>query len=169
MKYLITLMMLLSLTAGLLSQDILNKKVMDEKSGLEILIGKCDRSGLESGEFGGFFTAEYATYHPDSIAIEGLKGKINEYDIAIVLATWCHDSKEQVGRFFRVLDNAGYKRDDITLICVDRNKLAGDVDTAGYHIERVPTFILSRDGAEAGRITETPVTSLEKDLLLLIP
>jgi hypothetical protein len=42
----------------------------------------------------------------------------------------------------------------------------GGYDT--LNIERVPTFIFLKNKVEAGRIIETPVTSLEQDMLNIL-
>jgi len=56
----------------------------------------------------------------------------------------------------------------MTFVGVDISKLApvGGYDT--LNIERVPTFIFLKNKVEAGRIIETPVTSLEQDMLNIL-
>ena len=41
-------------------------------------------------------------------------------------------------------------------------------EAEGLRIELVPTIIFYKDGSEIGRIVETPVESMEKDLLKII-
>jgi hypothetical protein len=50
------------------------------------------------------------------------------------------------------------------MIAVDSKKQASGLDITAYDIERVPTFIIYKEGKEIGRIIETPVQSLEADL-----
>jgi hypothetical protein len=147
------------------SQEI-NKKVTDPKSDKEILIGYCDRSGLEKGEFGRSFEEYYNVYEPDKDVLTKLKQKQEGLEILIVLGTWCSDSQEQVPKFFKILDKIKFSKKDVQMICVDRDKKAGDVDIINYNIQKVPTFIIYRKGREIGRIIEIPYATLEKDLLM---
>lgn len=153
------------LPAILFSQE-LNRTVKDLKSDKEILYGYCNRSGLEKGEFGKLFDQYYQMYEPDKGTINQLKSKKTGIDILIVLGTWCSDSQEQVPRFFKILDKIHFNKKNLEMICVDRDKKAGDVETGVYDIQKIPTFIIFKKGREIGRIVETPYTSLEKDLLM---
>ena len=145
-----------------------NETVMDEKSGTPILIGNCTLSGLYEGEFGQMYQREFSAYKAGNDALNQLKYKLDEINFTVVLGTWCGDSKEQVGRFMKVLAALKYDTERCTLIAVDRAKLAGDVDVSGLNITLVPTFIVFRNGKEIGRITETPVKTIEDDLVSII-
>ncbi|MBN1340624.1 MAG: thioredoxin family protein [Bacteroidales bacterium] len=134
----------------------------------EIVTGFCERSQLESGEFGKSFEKGHHDYIPDAGICAELKSFDEDYEIRIVLATWCHDSKVQVPRFFRILDDTQLSGKVSKIICVDRGKNAVDIDLGPYRIEKVPTFIVYIDDQEAGRITETPINTLEEDLLLIL-
>lgn len=149
----------------LFSQEI-NKKIIDPRLDEEILYGYCDRYGLEKGEFGKIFEEYYKIYEPDRATIDSLKLKKGGVEILIILGTWCSDSQEQVPRFFKILDKIKFSRKSVQMICVSRDKEAGDVETVNYNIQKVPTFIVYRKGREIGRIIETPYTSLERDLLM---
>lgn len=148
-----------------LSQE-LNRRVIDPKLNEEILIGYCNRSGLEKSESGKLFEEYYEIYQPDQAVINQLKFKKEGIEILIILGTWCSDSQEQVPRFFKILDKIHFNKKNIELICVNKDKLAGDVETAIYNILKVPTFIIYKKGREVGRIIETPYASLEEDLLM---
>lgn len=141
----------------------LNKKITDESLEREVLIGYCDRAGLQGGEFGEHFMEEYNGYQPKAKYLKKINSADQNYEIVLVLATWCHDSKMQVPRFYRLLDLAGIDAGAMTVICVDGHKTGGDVSLEGKEIVRVPTFIFYRDGNEIGRIIESPEKSLEKD------
>jgi thiol-disulfide isomerase/thioredoxin len=144
----------------------MNNKITDPKNGKEILIGNCDRAGLEKGDFGKLFDEYYKIYEPDKTVISQLKLQQEGVDILIVLGTWCSDSQEQVPKFFKVLDMIRFDKKKVQMICVDSNKEAGEVDLVNYNIQKVPTFIVYKKGREIGRIIETPYATLEKDLLM---
>ena len=155
---------LLSVT-GLQAQQ-LNKMVFDEKSQLDIILGPCSREGLINSPFAPDYHAEYSAYTLPFQILDSLKIVAEGLSMKLVLGTWCGDSKEQVPRFFKIYDMA--KLDfPVELICVDRQKLAGETDISQLGIEKVPTFIFFRNGAEIGRIIETPLHSLEQDMLTI--
>ncbi|MBN2666007.1 MAG: thioredoxin family protein [Bacteroidales bacterium] len=106
-----------------------------------------------------------ADYNPDATVICQLRNTIgDDLSILIVLGTWCPDSRREVPRFMKIVEEAGFPVERIVFVGVDITKLApvGGYDT--LNIERVPTFIFLRNKVEAGRIIETPVTSLEQDM-----
>jgi thiol-disulfide isomerase/thioredoxin len=131
-------------------------------------VGKISRVDLQSGWFGDHFMREYATYEPETVDLEKLKNLIFNHRILIVMAFWCSDSQLQVPRFYKVLDRLRYDYNEIEIISVDRNKLAGEIDISFLDIELVPTFIFYEGAKERGRIIETPDESLEKDTLKIL-
>jgi len=161
------IVIVLFLNLSMQAQEI-NKKIVDENLDEEILIGYCDRQGLQSCEFGSSYVHEYEEYIPQKKIIKKIKRTNSDYNIVMILATWCHDSQEQVPRFFRILDEAKIDESILEVICVDGEKTVGDLSIEEYNIERVPTFIFYRNGAEIGRIIETPEVSLEEDMLDII-
>ncbi len=164
----ISLIAVLLPVSGLTAQTM-NTKIKDPKNPeQEILIGYCNLPGLKSGEFGNYFQSQYETYKPSDKYIEKLKEKINLVDITVVFGSWCSDSELQVGRFFKVLDMAGYKNKNLKIIAVDRDKNAYTTNIKSLKIERVPTFIVSQHGKELGRIVESPKKSLENDLMKIV-
>lgn len=146
-----------------------NKTGIDNKTQNTILIGPCNRDGLKTGDFGAHFFSEYGNYHADTSVINQLKNLRQNLTITIISGTWCGDSKEQVPRFYKILDEAGFDENDITLISIDRDKKAGDLNIDSLKITLIPTFIVYYDNKETGRIVETPKQSLEKDLYRIIP
>lgn len=146
----------------------LNTTIQDPRFDIPILYGYCDRQGLSEGDFGEAYKTEYEHYTPAKKWLRKLKKQDIDYTITLVLGTWCHDSQEQVPRFYRVLDDAGIPEENMKVICVDGYKKAGEIDLSGLDIERVPTFIFYRNGQELGRIVETPEKSLEEDLFNIV-
>jgi hypothetical protein len=166
-KVLIFALSLLFLIQFVSAQEI-NKMAKDPKTEKMLLSGLCDRDGLMEGEFGKFYDQYYTSYKTDKKVVKDIKQKYQGVSIVIILGTWCHDSKEQVPRFYKILDMAKWDMSMIEQYCVNTSKLAEGIDISEYNIEKVPTFIFYKDGKELGRIIETPVTTLEKDILLII-
>ena len=146
----------------------LNNMVYDSAVEQKVLIGYCDRTGLEAGEFGTYFLPEDEAYLVNDSLVKLLNKKIDEYKITVVFGSWCSDSQEQLPRFYKILDKTGYIDDRLTLIAVNREKQTEVVDINALNIERVPTFIVYKKGREIGRIVETPENTLEEDLWKII-
>jgi len=147
-----------------------NQIVFDTTANKDILIGECNREGLQLPVFAEFYTLEYGTYNPDPEVLQQLAAIGNDYRIVIVMASWCGDSKEQVPRFLKVADSFGFPESEIRLLCVDKKKTAPgfEEELVSFAVELVPTFIFFSGEREIGRIIETPVESLEKDWLKIL-
>jgi len=157
--------MLLLLFAGVKAgaQD-LNKKKQDAYRNKEIMINNCTRESVcNFPEFKSMYDTMYENYAPDAATINSLKPLVEGLKVTIVMGTWCGDSKLQVSHFYKVTDLLGIKEEDMTLICVDGEKKAENGLIDNLDIQRVPTFIFSKDGKELGRIVESPKETLEKD------
>lgn len=148
-----------------LSSQTQNRKIYDEKAGDNVLIGKCNRKGLKTGNFGFNFIAKYKEYNPSASVIEKIKEHLNGVTITVVLGTWCSDTELQLPRFFKIMDLANFNEKNISLIGVDTKKQTYITDISDLEIKLIPTFIFYRDGKEIGRIVESPKRSLEKDIL----
>lgn len=153
--------------SSILAQEV-NIKVRDTKTGNDILIGEVTRDGLQN--IGEWFATEYNAYTPDTVAIRILKGLQSSSlpYIFVVLGTWCGDSKEHVPHFFKVMDIVKYPAEKVFMVAVDREKKGGDFCLSDFDITLVPTFIFTQKGDEIGRIIETPLTTIEQDIVNLI-
>lgn len=88
--------------------------------------------------------------------------------IEVVFGTWCSDSYDHLPPLiaaWRAASNPGL---ELVLVGVDRSKrdAAGVAERLG--VERVPTVVVSRQGAELGRVVETPATTMDRDVALLL-
>ncbi len=146
----------------------LNSVVVDPKDNSKMLIGYCDIKGLNKGDYGTYFRSQYDVYEPSEAFVSKLGDKLDDYEITIVLGTWCSDSKRQVPRFYKLLETAGYNTKRVKVIAVNKQKEAIVVDLSKMDIERVPTFIVYKDEKEVGRIIETPKKSLESNLWKIV-
>ena len=134
----------------------------------DMMVGKCNRIELQNGELGQSFFETYRIYKPDTELLEMIKNKIFDCTVTIVLGTWCHDSHQQVPGLIKILDAVDYNTNYLKIICVDKNKKAGDFDISALNILKVPTFIFYRKNKELGRIVETPTNTLEIDIYNII-
>lgn len=106
---------------------------------------------------------------PDAEAARALAGVEPGAELIVFLGTWCGDSRRELSRFWRALDEAGGDVPfAIQYIGVDEAKEEPAAPVTNYEILYVPTFIVSRNGQEVGRIVESSPAGIEKDLLALL-
>lgn len=165
LKYL-TILVIIIITAQTNAQDY--KIVADEKNGEPLILGYCPASIIIDSLFKDTWTTEYNNYQPDFETLDKFEGKLEDVNIKIVFRSTCSDSREQLPRFYKILDELNYPVDKITLIGVNREKQSLSNEAEGLEIELVPTIIFYKDGNEIGRIVETPAESLEKDISNII-
>lgn len=131
------------------------------------LIGPVTREQIESTH-PGWMQSEVAAA-PDHEASRGLAAVAPGAEVTVFLGTWCGDSEREVPRLWRALDEAGGDVPfQIHYVGIDRQKKEPSAPIANYEIEFVPTFIVSRDGREVGRIVEEAPHGVERDLLALL-
>ncbi len=136
------------------------------------LLGKINKEALTREPYAEWFQKNYDEYTSDKEVIALLKKQLEDYTITAFMGTWCGDSKREVPRFYKVLDDAEFPLDRLTFVAVDRVREAYKKSPGGeqeeLNIHRVPTFIVYKDGKEINRIVESPVKTLEEDLLQLL-
>ncbi len=147
-----------------------NKTIYNEKTQTDILIGECNRKVFNKTPFNEWFNPKYKAYIPNSSIIQELKvsDNLTNTDIFIVMGTWCSDSRRELPRFYKIIDEIGFPESNITLIAVDTHKKSNDTKLNEIKFTRIPTFIFYRNNIEIGRIVESTNKSLEKDMLDII-
>lgn len=112
------------------------------------------------------------TYEPDPSAVQYLAAVIQPgHRVEVYLGTWCSDSLREVPKFLKMLDvlKSGYQVElPASYLAVNRAKNEPRELLEGKAIEKVATFIVFRNGAEIGRVVETPNGLLEDDLLQIL-
>jgi thiol-disulfide isomerase/thioredoxin len=126
------------------------------------LVGHVTRDAMENYETWKMLRAQ--DYTPDAGAVKTIGERGRDVSVLAVVATWCPDSKREVPRFFKIVDQAGRGLGKVTLVAVDRTKKDAEGLTEKYQVTRVPTFLFFRGGQEIGRVTERPATTLEGDI-----
>jgi thiol-disulfide isomerase/thioredoxin len=130
------------------------------------LLGYFNPLRLSQPPYSEWYTKGFNDYQPAKEVIDKLTSIYkNDLSIRIVMGTWCPDSRREVPRFMKIMDQWQFPRENITFIGVDNEKLSPVGDFDKLDIQRVPTFIILKNKIETGRIIENPVASLEQDLL----
>ncbi len=107
-------------------------------------------------------------YEVDPAAMSTIRDNVKDVEVFAVVATWCPDTRRDLPRFFKIADQANLPMERVKLLAVDRSKKDADGLTEKWNVTRVPTFIFLRGGKEIGRVTERPVTTLEKDIAEIV-
>ena len=132
-----------------------------------VLVGPVSRESVEEA-VPAWVQAEGES-HPDAAAAQALTKVEPGAEVVVFLGTWCGDSRREVSRFWRALDEIGgpvpFK---IELNAVDRQKNDPIGLAKASDIRFVPTFIVKRGGKEVGRIVETSPNGIETDLGALL-
>ncbi|HEY0782141.1 MAG TPA: hypothetical protein VGE98_06800 [Thermoanaerobaculia bacterium] len=106
---------------------------------------------------------------PDDAAAQALTQVPPGADVTVLFGTWCGDSRREVSRLWRALDDAGAPVPfAIHYIAVDETKKQPKAAVDEVGLRYVPTLIVRRDGHEIGRIIEVPPHGVEVDLLALL-
>lgn len=133
-----------------------------------MLIGEYDRKQLEEEPYASWYKSTYEAYTPKEEALETIKENISDYDITVLMGTWCHDSKRETPKLLKLLDLSNYDMDKLTLIGVDYRRNTPDNAREKYDVLRVPTIIFYKDGKEVNRFVEHAKQSLEEDIAKIV-
>jgi thiol-disulfide isomerase/thioredoxin len=167
MKHLNFLLFVTIFSSIIYAQDY-NTIIIDDESEKSMLIGYCTREAFDDTSFSEWWNEEYDMYEVDDTTSDEIKANFEDVEIKLVMGTWCSDSRREVPRFYKILDELEYPSENVNLISLNREKvgLADEVD--GMEIHFVPTVIFYRNNQEIGRIVEMPYESLEKDMLAIV-
>ncbi|WDE06514.1 thioredoxin family protein [Thalassomonas viridans] len=97
---------------------------------------------------------------------EQVKGWPEKLKVTTYFGTWCHDSQREVPKMLKILA----LRPDLSseLLALDINKSDPEGKAADAGIAFTPTFVVTLDGQEIGRIVERPETSLVGDISAML-
>lgn len=156
------LLLILALAACKASPPHTAVRVPDE--GTVMLVGTASLDSLEVRPFADWYEANRDSYEPNAEKVAQLEPLLENVRIMLLMGTWCKDSRREVPRFVKILQEAGYNPDDVEMIAVDRDKTTPGQFEEGLELIQVPTFIFYRNGEEVGRIVEFPIEDLETDM-----
>lgn len=148
----------------------INKTSKDSKGKL-ILLGKTDKKAFENQEFS-WFQKNYDEYLINDKVISKVKDSLKNYKIKVFYGSWCGDSKRELPKFYKVIDQVGFDKSKLEVIAVDKKpeayKVSPTGEEKGLNVHRVPTFILYKKDKEVGRIVEYPKQDFERDILAIV-
>jgi tetratricopeptide (TPR) repeat protein len=137
------------------------------------LLGTVSEDALRKEPYASWFVKNYDDYKPNQDIINQLKNyPLSIYTVKIFFGTWCGDTKREMPRMIKVLDQICFPKSNITFIALDNDdniyKQSPNHEEKGMSIYRVATFVFYEKGKEIARINELPVQSTERDLLQIL-
>ncbi len=142
------------------------------KYGDENLIGEVNRQGFLAEPYSEWFENNYNDYKPNGDILKKIKPFLKDIEITVFLGTWCKDSKREIPRLYKILDELKYKEKNLTIfalgIAPNEFKKSPNGDEKGKNIIRVPSIIIKQKGSEIGRIIEHSVKLLEEDIYSIL-
>jgi len=132
------------------------------------LVGVVTKEHFLQEPFNNWFSPKYNAYELDEAVVGEIEPLLKDVTIKAFMGTWCGDSTEQMPVFYKILDEADFKYQNLELIAVNRGKKTPDNLQNGYHIIRVPTFIFFKNGEEIGRFVEYARETVEADFLKIL-
>jgi len=144
----------------------INNTVPDEAS--VILLGQANQNGLKQAPFKEWYIKNYAEYDVDKNISAALKHLLKDVKVKVFMGTWCEDSQRETPKFYKIMAAAEYSKSNIALISVSRINDTVEGFEVGLNIISLPTFIFYKNDKEIHRIVESPMISLEKDMITIL-
>ncbi|UII74846.1 thioredoxin family protein [Flagellimonas sp. HMM57] len=148
-----------------------NKEVTME-NGKKYMVGKINLEGLESEPYQAWYNVGYDSYTVDKDLVNMFKKPLAKHEVKLFLGTWCGDSKREVPRIIKILKAAKFPMEQLEIVALDRRKehykKSPTGEEKGLDIIKVPTMIFFKNGEEVNRIVESPIESLEEDMVQIV-
>lgn len=131
------------------------------------LVGIANRFDFEDQAYKEWFDSRYEEFITNKEVVNDISKYINQLTIKVFMGTWCVDSRREMPKFYKILDETKFDFNYFQLICVDRTKKHENLEK-DLNIIRVPTIIFYKNGKEIGRFVEYPRETIEKDILKIV-
>ena len=128
--------------------------------------GVLNKNILMEHEVYTWFLNRYDKYQPSIKELRQIN--FNEIKIKIFMGTWCHDSKREIPRLIKILDNLKFDQSNVEIIGLTKEKKGYFNDYSRYNITNTPTIIFYKNKKEVGRIIEKPKETLESNMLSIL-
>lgn len=134
----------------------------------KMLTGIITKNDLEQSPYSHWFNRNYDSYDPVTEDLDIINEHIHQYDIKIIMGTWCPDSRREVPKFFKILELTDYDLDKLEMLAVDRTKIAPENVENSTPFIMVPTIVFFKDGKEVNRYVEFSLENFEKDIANIV-
>jgi thiol-disulfide isomerase/thioredoxin len=145
----------------------INSQTKEDRNGN--LIGYIQKSDFLTQKFKKWFIPNYNKYEPNEKVVKKIKKNLKNITIVSFVGTWCHDSKREIPRLYKILETADFDfNNNARMVGITRGKKTPDNLQEGYNIKHTPTVIFYKNGKEIGRFVEHARQTLEKDILKIL-
>lgn len=135
----------------------------------DVLLGEFHKEDLQQKPFSKWFSPRYEDFSPETEAMATIKENIDDYKIKVLMGTWCGDSKRELPKFLKILDNSDYNYKNIEMVAVDYNKTTPSKIEEELDVHHVPTIIFYKNGEEVNRFVEySQEESIEEDIAKIV-
>ncbi len=136
----------------------------------EVIIGDTSVKALEEKPYSNWYLERYQSFSSKKGVINELSEYIKNEDftVEVYFGSWCSDSKREVPKLIKILEEADFDFSNLRLIGVDSDKIVPGIsekERQRLNITNVPTIIVYQDNKEINRFVEYAQESLEEDLL----
>ena len=111
--------LILGFTVTLFGQRL--ETALDEKSGKPMLVGIAVRADIMKDSYGKWYAQEYEDYEIDHDLVTASRDFLDSTEVQVFLGTWWEDSRREVPRFFKILDEMGWSEYQLQMIMLDSN------------------------------------------------
>lgn len=134
-------------------------ETVKDRTGKNLLKGFVTDSILRADtiNYNWFGEHEHA-YTPQETIVKRFSEAKDSVTFLIFFGTWCADSHYVIPRFYKIVEQAGLDKKQITLFALDRTKKDDAHFASNLDIAHVPTIIVLKNGKELGRVVEYGVT-----------
>ncbi|SDS07198.1 thioredoxin family protein [Gramella sp. MAR_2010_147] len=152
------------------SNSEVEKDVPDSENTQEdMLLGEFTKNDLQQKPFSSWFAPRYEKFSPKPEAMSTIDENLADYEIKVLMGTWCGDSKREIPKLIKILDNAGYDYKNIDMVAVDYNKTTPSKIEEELNVHHVPTIIFYKEGKEVNRFVEySQEESIEEDIAKIV-
>lgn len=138
----------------------------------ENVLGEISLEDFKASEHNAWFERYYNAYQPSDEVVKELAHTLanNNFEIEAYFGTWCPDSRRELPRLVKLLDEAKWDTSQLKLVGVDRRKKipnASKEEKKRIQLKMIPTFIFSSENEEINRFVEYAVETIEKDVLMI--
>jgi len=135
----------------------------------ETYTGVITKKDLTTGVLKDWFMPGYNAFDPDQEILDKIDENIDDLSIKVFMGTWCSDSRREIPKLYKLLDQIDYDQSQLEVITTDLDKNTAQGYENNYSINYVPTIIfIDKNGKEVNRFVEFPQESLEEDILKIV-
>lgn len=129
-------------------------ETLKDRDGTKMYKGFITDALLKTDTAFNWYPATQKIYNPKEKVVKTFAANKDSVSLVIFMGTWCEDSHFIIPRFYKTLDSAGFDKNKISLIAVDRTKKDLTNLATTLNITNVPTIIVYKKGKEIGRVIE---------------